>query len=173
MPQRCVSLDGSANSGVTRPALPSSNKKPKGFQQKLKQQQQPHQGSLPNFNASKEDMVLPQPVYMNMSDLAALAVQKAQQQHMQLHPTIEEESPDLKTPTAEELQMIPGAAPKVSSFLKRYLRLFTFSFFRSLFPESMATAEVRPVTAQSARQADTEVKALCALRSSNSKTTKL
>ena len=50
--------------------------------------------------------VLPQPVYMNMSDLASMAAQKAQN-FQQNHPTIEEESPDLKTPTAEELQ-VPG-----------------------------------------------------------------
>ena len=61
---------------------------------------------------------------MNMSDLAAMAAQRAQQQQQQFHqqqqqqpspvvvggysnphPTIEEEAPDLKTPTAEELSM--------------------------------------------------------------------
>lgn len=55
-------------------------------------------------------VVLPQPVYMNMSDLAVLAAQKAAAQNAQsqIPGTIEEESPDLKTPTAEDLNQIPG-----------------------------------------------------------------
>jgi hypothetical protein len=75
---------------------------------------------------------------MNMSDLANMAAQKAQLQQQQhqmmqqqyhhhhqgfqnLHPTIEEESADLKTPTAEELTLMSGVS-KVEYFLN-------FSYF--------------------------------------------
>ena len=58
--------------------------------------------------------VLPQPVYMNMGDLAQMAAARARSS-----PAIidegqedEEESPELKTPTADNqhVSMIPGAA---------------------------------------------------------------
>ena len=64
---------------------------------------------------------------MNMSDLAVMAAQRAQQQQQQQqqsspvvvggysnpHPTIEEEAPDLKTPTAEEFAL-PAGPQKVT-----------------------------------------------------------
>ena len=48
--------------------------------------------------------VVPQPVYMNMNDLKALAAQKAAAQ--QGFPDFAEDSPELKTPTAEDM-MVP------------------------------------------------------------------
>ena len=51
--------------------------------------------------------VVPQPVYMNMNDLKALAAQKAAvQQHQQFSDFPAEDSPELKTPTAE-YTMVP------------------------------------------------------------------
>ena len=44
--------------------------------------------------------VVPQPVYMNMSDLSALSTTTTQPQMMMT--MVMEESPDLKTPTAED-----------------------------------------------------------------------
>ena len=58
--------------------------------------------------------VVPQPVYMNMNDLKALAVQKQQQQHQQFSDFPAEDSPELKTPTAE-YTMVPEQ--KVGLFL--------------------------------------------------------
>ena len=61
--------------------------------------------------------VVPQPVYMNMNDLKALAVQKQQQQHQQHQQFSDfpaEDSPELKTPTAE-YTMVPEQ--KVGLFL--------------------------------------------------------
>ena len=59
-------------------------------------------------------LVVPQPIYMNMSELAVLAAQRAQmQQHQGMQTLVEEDSPDLKTPTAEGLNMVPGEEEKV------------------------------------------------------------
>ena len=49
--------------------------------------------------------VVPQPVYMNMNDLKALAAQKAAVAQ-QGFPDFAEDSPELKTPTAEDM-MVP------------------------------------------------------------------
>jgi hypothetical protein len=63
--------------------------------------------------------VLPQPVYMNMSDLAHMAAQKAAHIHNS-NPDInfgrgggdlEDESPELQTPTADQHGMITGPPP--------------------------------------------------------------
>ena len=51
---------------------------------------------------------------MNMNDLKALAVQKQQQQHQQFSDFPAEDSPELKTPTAE-YTMVPEQ--KVCHFL--------------------------------------------------------
>ena len=58
--------------------------------------------------------VLPQPVYMNMGDLAQMAAAKARSSPAIIDEANEamedggEESPELKTPTAEHQGMIPG-----------------------------------------------------------------
>ena len=57
--------------------------------------------------------VVPQPVYMNMNDMALLKQKKLQQQQ------IPEDSPDLKTPTAED--QLPVPEQKV---LKQVVKLF-------------------------------------------------
>merc|ERR1719195_85812 len=59
---------------------------------------------LPNFRCNQPDMVVPQPVYMNMSDL-----ERMQQQQM------EEDSLDLKTPTQEDLDNLPSSSDGSSS----------------------------------------------------------
>ena len=53
--------------------------------------------------------VVPQPVYMNMSDLERLKQQKLQQQQM------EEDGLDLKTPTQEDLDNLPSSSDGSSS----------------------------------------------------------
>eukprot|EP00096_Caligus_rogercresseyi_P005566 TRINITY_DN2138_c0_g2_i5.p1 TRINITY_DN2138_c0_g2~~TRINITY_DN2138_c0_g2_i5.p1 ORF type:complete len:580 (-),score=172.98 TRINITY_DN2138_c0_g2_i5:808-2547(-) len=70
VPQRCVSLE--------RPSMPGGGKP-----------------IVPVFHANKEDMVLPQPVYMNMNDLAHMRKQGGEEEY------------DLKTPTTEELSGVP------------------------------------------------------------------
>ena len=58
--------------------------------------------------------MLPQPVYMNMGDLAQMAAAKARSSPAIIDEANEamedggEESPELKTPTAEHQGMIPG-----------------------------------------------------------------
>lgn len=93
--------------------------------QMQQQQQQNIKTSLPNFNLSRDDMgkkdlnlllpvrmtfaskhylifqVVPQPVYMNMNELAALAAQKAAMNND--YSPLADDSPDLKTPTAEDI----------------------------------------------------------------------
>ena len=60
--------------------------------------------------------MLPQPVYMNMGDLAQMAAAKARSSPAIIDEANEamedggEESPELKTPTAEHQGMIPGGA---------------------------------------------------------------
>ena len=61
--------------------------------------------------------VVPQPVYMNMGELAALAAQKALlagQQNDDYSPT-NDDSPDLKTPTAEDIISVPEQKVKSHS----------------------------------------------------------
>jgi len=72
------------------------------------QHQQQHQqnaanqiSNLPDFTVSKNDMIVPQPVYMNQNDLALLRQKKQQQQQSP------DDSPDLKTPTAEDQLPVP------------------------------------------------------------------
>ena len=56
--------------------------------------------------------MLPQPVYMNMGDLAQMAAAKARSSPAiidEANEAVEDvESPELKTPTAEHQGMIPG-----------------------------------------------------------------
>ena len=54
----------------------------------LTKQQLVHSSGVPSFSCTQPDMVVPQPVYMNMEDLASLRE--------------EEEGLDLKTPTQED-----------------------------------------------------------------------
>merc|ERR1719195_1458385 len=65
---------------------------------------------LPNFQCNQPDMVVPQPVYMNMSDLERMKQQKLQQQQQ-----MEEDSLDLKTPTQEDLDNLPSSSDGSSS----------------------------------------------------------
>ena len=53
--------------------------------------------------------VVPQPVYMNMGELAALATQKASAAALQNndYSPLADDSPDLKTPTAEDIMTVP------------------------------------------------------------------
>ncbi|CAB4061297.1 MTSS1 [Lepeophtheirus salmonis] len=74
VPQRCVSLE--------RPNIPQNK------------------SVVPVFHANKDDMVLPQPVYMNMNDLANMRKKNEMKQQQQ-------EEFDLKTPTTEELSGVP------------------------------------------------------------------
>ena len=53
--------------------------------------------------------MVPQPVYMNMSDLERMKQQKLQQQQL------EEDSLDLKTPTQEDLDNLPSSSDGSSS----------------------------------------------------------
>ena len=53
--------------------------------------------------------VVPQPVYMNMSDLERMKQQKLEQQQL------EEDSLDLKTPTQEDLDNLPSSSDGSSS----------------------------------------------------------
>lgn len=109
VPQRC----GPANNNMDRPSVPNKTlaatmaaAKQQQLQmqmQQMQQQQGTRSGGLPNFHINKNDMVVPQPVYMNMSDLAAMAAQKAQLQQQQDFQPALDDSPELKTPTAEEL----------------------------------------------------------------------
>ena len=55
-------------------------------------------------------LVVPQPVYMNMNDLAMLAKQKQQENQEEL---------DLKTPTAEDQHQLPVPDQKVKVFFSR------------------------------------------------------
>ena len=59
-------------------------------------------------------LVVPQPVYMNMGELAALAAQKAAQQSNDFSPSADD-SPDLKTPTAEDMITVPEQKVSVVS----------------------------------------------------------
>ena len=86
-----------------------------------------HLGFLPSF--IKADFlifflfaVVPQPVYMNMNDLNALAAQKvaAQQQEFQDLP---EDSPELKTPTAEDI-MVPEQKVRIPKYLQLGSKLY-------------------------------------------------
>ena len=54
--------------------------------------------------------MVPQPVYMNMSDLERMKQQKLQQQQLE-----EEDSLDLKTPTQEDLDNLPSSSDGSSS----------------------------------------------------------
>merc|ERR1712223_904571 len=62
--------------------------------------------SLPNFNVNKNDMIVPQPVYMNTNDLAELAAQKKKDQQIYQGYNPHEPCDDLKTPTAENQQSL-------------------------------------------------------------------
>ena len=53
--------------------------------------------------------MVPQPVYMNMSDLERMKQQKLEQQQL------EEDSLDLKTPTQEDLDNLPSSSDGSSS----------------------------------------------------------
>ena len=65
--------------------------------------------------------MVPQPVYMNMSDLAAMAAQKKQQ--LEQSAMTVEESPDLKTPTAENQQMLPEQKVLVQLVVSAYCHI--------------------------------------------------
>ena len=54
--------------------------------------------------------VVPQPVYMNMSDLDRMRQQKLEQQQ-----SMEEDGLDLKTPTQEDLDNLPSSSDGSSS----------------------------------------------------------
>ena len=56
--------------------------------------------------------VVPQPVYMNMSDLERMRQHKLQQQQPQ---SPDEDGLDLKTPTQEDLDNLPSASSDGSS----------------------------------------------------------
>jgi len=105
VPQRCISLD--------RPTLPGKTQAAMIAKQKLVNQGQlsssGSQGQLPNFQCNQPDMVVPQPVYMNMSDLERMRQQKLQQQQSQ-----EEDCLDLKTPTQEDLDNLDNNLPSSS-----------------------------------------------------------
>lgn len=120
VPKRIGQLSGGAD---TRPMVPNKTMAATMAavkQQQLLMQQQQLQASeqhnnkgLPNFTFNRTDMVVPQPVYMNMNDLKALAAQKQQQQLNSEFNDLPEDSPELKTPTAEDI-MVPEQ--KVSIF---------------------------------------------------------
>merc|ERR1719507_42779 len=70
-----------------------------------------HSGQhLPNFSCNQPDMVVPQPVYMNMSDLASMAGARAAERQDQA-----EDGLDLKTPTQEDLDGLPSGSDGSSS----------------------------------------------------------
>merc|ERR1719433_2276993 len=91
--------------------------------QMLQQQQQNNSSgsTMPNFTNMKNDMVVPQPVYMNMNDLKVLAAQKAEisaVEFQNLPPDQEQEdSPELKTPTAESNGIMVPEVQKAGSGL--------------------------------------------------------
>ena len=63
---------------------------------------------------------MPQPVYMNMNDLKVLAAQKAEIsefQNLNLPPSDQEDSPELKTPTAESNGIMVPEIQKAGSGL--------------------------------------------------------
>jgi len=62
-----------------------------------------HHG-LPNFSCNQPNMVVPQPVYMNMSDMAAMAERRA----AEAAAMAAEDGLDQKTPTAEDLGCLGG-----------------------------------------------------------------
>ena len=64
---------------------------------------------MEHLRLTKLISVVPQPVYMNMSDLERMKQQKLQQQQM------EEDSLDLKTPTQEDLDNLPSSSDGSSS----------------------------------------------------------
>jgi len=101
VPQRCVSLE--------RPSLPGKTQAALIARQRITQNTS--QGShLPNFSCNQPDMVVPQPVYMNMSDLANMAATRAAERQDQC-----EDGLDLKTPTQEDLDGLPSSSDGSSS----------------------------------------------------------
>jgi len=101
VPQRCVSLE--------RPSLPGKTQAALIAKQRITQSTS--QGShLPTFNCNQPDMVVPQPVYMNMSDLANMAATRAAERQDQC-----EDGLDLKTPTQEDLDGLPSGSDGSSS----------------------------------------------------------
>jgi len=101
VPQRCVSLE--------RPTLPGKTQAAMIAKQRIAQN--PSQGShVPSFNCNQPDMVVPQPVYMNMSDLANMAATRAAERQDQ-----NEDGLDLKTPTQEDLDGLPSGSDGSSS----------------------------------------------------------
>lgn len=109
IPQRSLSTSSDGRPSIPGKPLAAAMAaaKQQQLQQIQMQQQQLHsRTSLPNFNLSKDDMVVPQPVYMNMSELASLSAQKAAAiQHNNDYSPLAEDSPDLKTPTAEDISV--------------------------------------------------------------------
>lgn len=101
VPQRCVSLERPTLPGKTQAALIAKQRITEGAAQ----------GShLPNFSCNQPDMVVPQPVYMNMSDLANMAATRAAERQDQC-----EDGLDLKTPTQEDLNGLPSGSDGSSS----------------------------------------------------------
>jgi len=101
VPQRCVSLERPTLPGKTQAALIAKQRITQGAAQ----------GShLPNFSCNQPDMVVPQPVYMNMSDLANMAATRAAERQDQC-----EDGLDLKTPTQEDLDGLPSGSDGSSS----------------------------------------------------------
>ena len=73
--------------------------------------------------------VLPQPVYMNMGDLAQMAAARARSSPAIIDEQEEDESPELKTPTAENQHaMIPGAATNQAVTVTKVLILTTIQY---------------------------------------------
>ena len=91
-------------STAERPALPRQTQAAVVAKQRL--QQQSSSGLVPNFACTQPDAVVPQPVYMNMDDLASLASNNREER---------EEGLELRTPTQEDQAGLASCATSEGS----------------------------------------------------------
>jgi len=105
VPQRCASMERPSLPGKTQAALMAKQRITQNTQNS-----QPSGSHLPNFSCNQPDMVVPQPVYMNMSDLANMAKARTME-----HQDQGDDGLDLKTPTQEDLDGLPSGSDGSSS----------------------------------------------------------
>ena len=91
-------------STAERPALPRQTQAAVVAKQRLQQQ---NTGLVPNFACTQPDAVVPQPVYMNMDDLASLASTNNREER--------EDGLELRTPTQEDQAGLASCATSEGS----------------------------------------------------------
>ncbi|XP_021943180.1 uncharacterized protein LOC110841623 isoform X5 [Folsomia candida] len=94
VPKRCSSLErpqSAAGGGQIPKPLPKNSKSKEAKKQQQRQEEKDninkiYASNVPDFNQSAEDMIVPQPMYVNMHDLTQMAKEKRQRQEMDLPP---------------------------------------------------------------------------------------